>query len=142
MIVQFSPVCSNEEKIDYKFNGEKVQFDDKIIDLSTVEEGKQYDVIYPVTDVTRENDGVLKVTLIQYHAPDAGEDERYPKPFKSTDNELDNLETFVLEEIETAPNEPEKPSEVELLKTQLEALKKEKDMLEIGLMEMAMEVYK
>lgn len=101
MIVQFSPVCSNEEKIDYKFNGEKVQFDDKIIDLSTVEEGKQYDVIYPVTDVTRESDGVLKVTLVQYHAPDASEDERYPKPFKAEDTKLDEkLEVIKLKEIE------------------------------------------
>lgn len=116
MIVQFSPVCSNEEKIDYKFNGEKVQFDDKIIDLSTVEVGKQYDVIYPVADVARENDGVLKVTLVQYHAPDASEDERYPKPFKAEDTKLDEkLEVIKLQEIEPEEEAPHIPTPEERL---------------------------
>ena len=89
MRVKFSPQRCDLE-LTYKFNNEVITAtldgETDTFDFSTLPDGVAEEVestlpINPVVSAKREN-GVLEVTLLKFHGPDATEAERFPEPLE------------------------------------------------------------
>lgn len=112
MIIQPSPVRS-DDKITYKFNSEQIlatiNDDELLFDLSNIETGKQYESQFPISEVKRNEDGILEVTVTKYHGANAPEEERFPEPFEAVNEEFETdaepiqLKEMVIEEPEQQP---------------------------------------
>ena len=103
MIIKPSPVRS-DKKIDYKFNKEQilatVNDDELLFSLYNIETNKQYESKFPISNVKRNEDGQLEVTLVKYHGANASYEERFPEPFEAVSEELEtDLEPIQLEEV-------------------------------------------
>lgn len=103
MIIQPSPVRS-DEKLDYKFNKEQilvtVNNGEMLFNLQNIETNKQYEPKFPISNVRRDEDGQLEVTLVKYHGANAPHEERFPESFVAVNEEFEtDLEPIQLEEV-------------------------------------------
>lgn len=95
---------SSERTTNYKFYNEKILAsvgDHEILfDLTNIEVGKQYAVHFPISEIKRNEDGDLEVTLFKFYNVNSAEEDRFPKPFIAEDMEFETkLEPIFLKEI-------------------------------------------